>query len=135
MPCVHFYRINLAPASALPVQVVVELPRHKTVPAWLRWYIKLAKVDANWSKPSVSIPSLEYFDFKEWRLHLPYIPSVSLDSLIGTLPLHFVVRECGCDYVRIVVQRYARCHLLHPSPPTILMHEYEDIARRFMVSA
>ena len=118
-----------------PIQVVVELPRYRLLPAWLRWYLKLAKVDANWSKPSVSVASLEYFDFDAWSLKLPGVPSISLGSLIGTSPLHIVVRECGCDYVRIVVQRFTRCHLLHPSPPTILMHEYEDIARRFMVSA
>jgi hypothetical protein len=130
--CVHVYRLGYSEQG--PVQAVVS--NMEQVPWWLKLYLKLAKVDCDWSSPRVHIDNLEYIDFYRWELRLPYLPAINLDTLFGFRAVHVVFRVCGTDLVRVVVQRRSRCSVLqHPDPPTIRMHEYDDIARLFMVNA
>jgi len=53
-------------------------------------------------------------DFESWTLQLPYLPPVSLTSLIGFSPVHVVIQQGEREFGRIVVQRRQHCvHMNH----------------------
>lgn len=119
-----------------PIEVAVELPQHRHIPSWLRMCAWLAGVKADWDQPSVVVPSLSCFNFGTWTLCLPFA-CVDLQSLCGYLPVHIVVRQPHCEWIRIVVQRMRYCtHFQHPDPPTLFMQEYDgDMANEISVTA
>jgi len=104
---------------SMPVSLDVELPQSHAVPWWFRAYVSLAgnemhldgirpRVTARvMSGPAYSI-RMSDINCDRWELDLPWLPVVSLESVIGKLPLHFVVRQGGTEHCRFVLQR--RCH-------------------------
>lgn len=128
----HFH--NVQPSDT--IQVAVELPQKREMPAWLHMCAWMAGVEADWDQPSCILPSLSCFDFHTWSLRLPF-GTVCLQDLCGYLPIHIVVRQAHQEWIRIVVQRIRYCtHYQHPDPPTLFIQEYDgDMANEISVTA
>ena len=98
-----------------PFSISVELPQHRSIP-WLLQALTFVSVGfiADWNKPRVTLPSLQFFDFEQWILNIPFIGAWSMQDLCGYLPVHIVLHQSNQEFVRIVVQRRKHCtHVQH----------------------
>ena len=93
-----------------PIQVSVELPQFRHVPLWLQ---ALAAVSpfclADWTKPRVTLQSLQCFNFDLWQVSIPFVGTLNLQDLCGYLPVHVVVHQGNIEFLRIIVQRRRFC--------------------------
>lgn len=95
-----------------PVRVCIELPQHRPVALYLRALAMMRGLEADWSVPRVEVPTLSYFDFTRWQLHLPLVGAVRLQDVCGYLPVHVVMMIADQEFVRIIVQRRQHCSRL-----------------------
>ena len=110
------------------LEVRVQSPTPTPLPMWLRIYAYASSYmcpgvrcegdtcivhPVSWHE-GTAVCASPLVDFESWTLQLPWIPPVSLTSLIHFSPVHVVIQQGETEVGRLVVQRRQHCvHMQH----------------------